>query len=171
MIGEVANQLDRSARRLFPFALTILLVTLSVLPLPVPGYALVVPSFGLMSVYYWAIHRPDLMPAPAVFAIGLLEDILTGTPIGLGALTLLVVYGAMRNQRRPFFGKPFPVMWFGFLIVAPAATFGRWLLASALEGQIVPLEAPLIQLLLMLAIYPWLTWLLAAAQRAFLRTR
>jgi rod shape-determining protein MreD len=171
VIGELAHQLDRAARRLFPFALTILLVTLSVLPLPVPGYALVVPSFGLMSVYYWAIHRPDLMPAPAVFVIGLLEEILTGTPSGLDALTLLIVYGIMRNQRRPFLGKPFTVMWFGFLIVAPAATFGRWFFASVLAGQIVPLQAPLIQLMLTLAIYPWLAWLLAGTQRAFLRTR
>jgi rod shape-determining protein MreD len=171
MIGEFTHQLDRSARRLFPFALTVLLVTLSVLPLPIPGYGLVVPSFGLMSVYYWAIHRPDLMPAPAVFGIGLFEDILTGAPTGLEALTLLLVYGVMRQQRRPFLAKPFPVMWFGFIVVAPCAMLGRWLLASMLEGQIVPLEAPMVQLLLTIAIYPWLAWLLAAAQRAFLRTR
>ncbi len=50
MIAVLALQLDRAARRLFPFALSVLLVVLSVVPLPVPGYGLVVPSFALMAV-------------------------------------------------------------------------------------------------------------------------
>jgi rod shape-determining protein MreD len=169
MIAVVALQLDRAARRLFPFALSALLVVLSVVPLPVPGYGLVVPSFALMAVYYWAIHRPDLLPAPAVFVLGLLEDTLTGAPTGLNTLVLLLVYGVMRNQRRPFLGKPFAVMWFGFFVVAPAASFGHWLFASALAGRLVPAHTAFIQCLLTLALYPWLTWLFAAGQRAFLR--
>ncbi|HUI16322.1 MAG TPA: rod shape-determining protein MreD [Alphaproteobacteria bacterium] len=169
MMSGLAFQLDRAARRLFPFAFSVLLVVLSVVPLPVPGYGLVVPSFALMAVYYWAIHRPDLLPAPAVFALGLLEDILSGAPTGLNTLVLLLVYGAMRNQRRPFLGKPFAVMWFGFLVVAPAAIFAHWLFASALAGRIIPAHTAFVQLLLTLAFYPWLTWLFAAGQRAFLR--
>ncbi len=169
MMTGLAHQLDLAARRLFPFALSVLLVVVSVVPLPVPGYGLVVPAFGLMAVYYWAIHRPDLLPAPAVFLLGLLDDILTGAPTGLNALLFLAVYGIMRNQRRPFLGKPFAVMWFGFIVVAPAAIFAEWLLTSALAGRLAPPHAAFVQLLLTLALYPWLTWLFAAGQRAFLR--
>ena len=169
MITAITLQLDRAARRLFPFAFSVLLVVLSVVPLPVPGYGLVVPSFGLMAVYYWAVHRPDLLPAPAVFVLGLLEDILSGAPTGLNTLVLLLVYGVMRNQRRPFLGKPFAVMWFGFLVVAPAAIFAEWLFSSALAGRLIPAQTASVQLLLTVALYPWLTWLLAAGQRAFLR--
>jgi len=165
----LAFQLDRWARRLFPFALSAFLVVLSVVPLPIPSWGLVVPSFGLIAVFYWAIHRPDLLPAPAVFALGLIEDILSGAPTGLNTLVFLLVYGAMRNQRRPFLGKPFAVMWFGFLVVAPAAIFAEWLLASALAGRFIPAETAFVQLLLTLALYPCLSWLFASGQRAFLR--
>lgn len=171
MTGGLVQQIDLAARRLFPFALSVLLVVLSVVPLPVPGYGLVVPAFGLMAVYYWAIHRPDLLPAVAVFTLGLLEDILSGAPMGVNTLVFLLVYGVMRNQRRPFLGKPFPVMWFGFLLVAPSAEFVQWLASSVLVGRLIPPQAILVQTALTIALYPWLTWLLAAAQRSFLRTR
>jgi rod shape-determining protein MreD len=164
------HQLDLAARRLFPFAFSVLLVILSVVPVPIPGYGLVVPALGLMCVYYWAIHRPDLLPAVAVFVLGLLQDILSGAPTGVNALVLLLVYAVMRNQRRPFLGKPFPVMWVGFLFVAPCAIFVEWLVTCAAFGRLVPPNTAFVQLLLTVALYPWLTWLLAAGQRAFLRS-
>ncbi len=171
MTESFAQQLDLFARRLFPFSLSVLLVVLSVVPVPIPGYALVAPAFSLMAVYYWAIHGPDLMPPVAVFVIGLLQDILTGAPTGVSAFVLLLVYAAMRNQRRPFLGKPFLVMWFGFVVVAPAATFVEWLVASAAIGKLIPSHPTVVALLLTLALYPWVTWLFAAGQRAFLRQR
>jgi rod shape-determining protein MreD len=169
MTEGFGQQLDLFARRLFPFALSVVLVVLSVVPVPIPGYTLVAPAFGLMAVYYWAIHRPDLMPAIAVFVLGLLQDILTGGPTGVDALVLLLVYAVMRNQRRPFLGKSFSVMWFGFIVVAPAATFAQWLIASAAVGKPIPSHATIVELLVTLALYPWITWLFAAGQRAFLR--
>ena len=109
------------------------------------------------------------MPAWAVFVLGLLEDILTGAPVGVYTVVLLLVYGIMRDQRRPFLGKPFPVMWFGFVVVAPSAFFAHWLFASLLAGRPIPPETSIVHLLLTVVLYPWLTWLFAAGQRAFLR--
>ena len=163
------QQLDLFARRLFPFAVSVLLVVLSVVPVPIPGYALVAPAFSLMAVYYWAIHAPHLMPPAAVFALGLLQDILSGAPMGVDALVLLLVYAVMRNQRRTFLGQPFSVMWFGFVVVAPVATFAQWLAASAAIAKLIPAHAMTVALLLTLALYPWVTWLFTAGQRAFLR--
>lgn len=169
MGNSLAQQLDHAARRLFPFVLSVFLIILSVIPLPIPGYGLVTPAFVLMAVYYWAIHRPDRLPAIAVFLLGLLQDILTGAPTGVDALVLLLVYAVMRNQRRHFLGKPFIVMWFGFLIVAPCAILLQWLVASAAIGRLIPPVNAVVQLLLTLALYPCLTWLFASGQRAFLR--
>jgi len=169
MRSGLFQQIDRGARHLFPFAFSVLLVVLGVVPLPIPGYGLMAPAFGVMAVYYWAIHRPDLMPAVAVFALGLLQDILTGGPTGVNALVLLLVYGVMRNQRRPFLGKPFPVMWFGFVIVAPCALAVQWLVASIALDRMIPPASAGIELLFTLALYPCVTWLFVTGQRAFLR--
>lgn len=171
MNESFVQQLDLFARRLFPFALSVLLVVFSVVPVPIPGYPLVAPAFSLMAVYYWAIHGPHLMPAVAVFALGLLQDILSGTPAGVNALVLLLVYAVMRNQRRPFLGQPFSVMWFGFVVLAPVASFAQWLVASAAMGKLIPSHATTVALLLTLALYPWVTWLFAAGQRTFLKER
>lgn len=170
MSDSLARQFDHAVRQLFPFALSVFVVVLSVIPLPIPGYGLVTPAFLLMAVYYWAIHRPDRLPAIAVFLLGLLQDMLTGLPTGITALVLLLVYAVMRNQRRLFLGKPFLVMWFGFAIVAPCAIMLQWLVASGVMGRLIPPGTVVVQLLLTLALYPCLTWLLASGQRAFLRS-
>jgi rod shape-determining protein MreD len=171
MTGGFAHQLDSVARRLFPFALSVLMVVLSVVPLPIPGNGLVMPPLGLMAVYYWAIHRPDLVPAIAVFVLGLLEDILSGAPTGVNTVMFLLVYGIMRSQRKPFLGKPFVVMWFGFVVVAPCANLFDWIMSSAVAGKAIPPLAAVVQVLLAITLYPSVTWLFAAAQRAFLRQK
>ena len=66
-------RLDHVARSLFPFTLTLLLVMVGMVPLRVPDLSPIVPSLGLIAVYYWAIYRPDLLPAWAVFVIGLIK--------------------------------------------------------------------------------------------------
>ncbi|MFQ5974593.1 MAG: rod shape-determining protein MreD, partial [Alphaproteobacteria bacterium] len=77
------------ARSLVPITITALLILMAALPLPLPFYGVAAPWLPLMGVYYWAILRPDLMPRSAVFAIGLFQDALMGTPLGLSAVIYL----------------------------------------------------------------------------------
>jgi rod shape-determining protein MreD len=88
----VLQRLDRLARNCWPFVLSLLLVVASVLPLQLPDFGRVAPNLAVMATFYWAIYRPDLFPAPAAFALGLWLDLLTGTPIGINALVLLLVH-------------------------------------------------------------------------------
>ena len=76
-------RLDQFARQLFPFALTIALLLVSIIPLRLPAYSSVTPSFMVMAVYFWTLYRPDLMPRWAVFIIGLLQDLLKAPVTGL----------------------------------------------------------------------------------------
>src|SRR3546814_12062803 len=78
MKATIWNKLDLTARRLTPFLSTVVLVIVGLMPMHIPGYSAVSPSLTLIAVYYWALHRPDLMPAVAVFAVGLLQDVLAG---------------------------------------------------------------------------------------------
>jgi len=88
------HRLDVFARRLIPAALSFVLVLLTVVPLPFPGYGTIVPMLALGSVFFWAVHYPSLLPPVAVFAIGLVQDVLTGALFGAGAVVLLLAYGA-----------------------------------------------------------------------------
>lgn len=162
------GQLDSAVRNLCPFVTTVFLVMLNVLPLPTPLAGSVSPLLVLAAVYYWAIFRPDLLPSFAVFLIGILYDVLSGGPLGLGALLLLIAHAVAIRQRRFFYGKSFLVMWVGFIFVAAGFAVANWAVVSVLAGRVIGPAPGLAQLLLTIAFYPCLTWILLRIHRAFL---
>ena len=162
------SHVERRVRNLSPFVVTMFLVILNAVPLPVPGYAVTTPVLALMAVYHWSVFRPDLMPAAAVFVIGLLHDALSGPPMGINALALLLVHGIMISQRRFFIGKSFLVLWWGFILVALGASLVTWTLTSLVFGAIVPPTPVVAQAVLTIILYPCLSWVLVRVQRAFL---
>lgn len=147
---------DFAARSLLPFVTVILLVVASVVPWHLPGLAPVTPAFSLMAVYYWAIYRPDKLPYAATFAAGLLQDFLSGGPLGMTALVLLLIHGVVASQRTFFHGKPFHVVWWGFSLVAPGAAVVGWVIASAYYGLLVPPLPLLVHVVLTVLLYPLL---------------
>jgi rod shape-determining protein MreD len=169
MEGMVWQRLDSFARRLLPLVLTLLLAVVGVLPFHIPGLSPVAPAFSLMAVYYWAIFRPDLLPAPLVFAAGVLQAVLSGLPLGVEALALLGAYSIVASQRRFFLGKSFVVMWWGFLLVAAGALAAEWALVSVLRDAIVDPRPVAVEFVMTLAFFPFVTWLLVWAQKSLLR--
>ena len=87
--------LDYVARYAAPLLITIGLVLVSQVPLRLPGIAPVTIGFSLIAVFYWALHQHEMLPAVAVFFIGLLQDMLVGTPLGLSAFSLLLPMGLL----------------------------------------------------------------------------
>ena len=163
--GGLWQRLDRFGRNLVPLGVTLLLVILGAVPVPVAGYAAVVPLFALCAVFFWAVYRPDLMPPWLVFVIGLTQDALAGTPFGLNAIMLLIVYGMVASQRRFFLNKPFTLVWWGFMLIALIAIVVAWLLASLAFGVIIRPGPATFQFLITLALYPVIAVMLSGAQR------
>ena len=165
MRGDLIHRADLGARKAAPFVFSILLVFLTVVPVPIPGFAAVTPAMALIAVYYWTIYRPDLLPAVGVFAIGFLLDALSGTPLGVGSLVLLGVQFAVGVKRRFFYGATFLVEWWGFMLVAPGALGAAWMLSSLYYGAWIPLRPVGFELLLTIALYPLLTGLFGRLNR------
>lgn len=159
------QRFDVMARRMVPVGLTLGLVLISVVPLPVPGFAAIAPMLALASVFFWAIHNPGLMPPWTVFLLGLVHDILSGALLGSGTVVLLLAYGAMVAQRRFFLHKSFAVVWWGFIMLAIAAGFIAWLIACVFSATLVSPRSVAFQVLMTIAIYPVATWLFHMAQR------
>ena len=97
MTSGLWHRMDLLARQLTPSMFTLDLVFVNVIPLHIPEFSRVAPLLPLMAIYHWAIFRPRLLPAYAVFLIGLFQDILTGTPIGVN------VTPASTDRYRPVF--------------------------------------------------------------------
>ena len=169
MKPSVWFRLDVFARKLTPFLLTLMLVLISIVPVHIPGLSRVAPLLPLMAIYHWAVYRSELFPAYAVFIIGILHDIFTGTPIGINALVFLLAYGVVVSQHRFLFGKSFAVIWLGFGLVGGAASALTWALVSAWNVTVIEPSAVYFQYLLTFGLFPGLAWVFLRWQRAFLR--
>ena len=169
MTPSLWHRLDLLARQLTPSMLTLILVIISVVPIRILNFSTAVPLLPLMSVYHWAIFRPRLLPAYAVFLIGILQDILTGSPIGVNSLVFLLVYGAVLSQKKFFSGKSFFILWLGFSLIAAGASGLNWLAVSILNVSVVEFHTAAFQYLLTLGFFPAVAWVFLCWQRTFLR--
>ena len=163
------QKLDNLGRSFTPFGLSLILVVLSVLPTHIPGYMQIAPILALISVYHWAIYRPNLLPIFAVFILGLLQDLLLGTPVGLYVLVFLTVYGVALSQRRFFVGKSFIFFWFGFAVISMLASIESYFLGSIWNVILLDFNAATFQYLILLGIFPAVAWVFLRWQQAFLQ--
>jgi len=161
-------RVNSGAARLVPILTTIIAAILAILPLRIPGYAALTPALALMAVYHWTIYRPDLLPAFALFAIGIGEDLLAGSLVGIGALTLLVTRAAVLQSRRLFVGRTFPFVWAGFTLVAGGALLGLWALHCLLEFSFINPRNTVFRMVLTIAAFPAASFLLGRTQRALI---
>jgi rod shape-determining protein MreD len=170
MSGGAIERIDRFARGIIPLGLSLILVIVSALPFYMPGYGPIAPNIAIMAVFYWTIYRPDLFPVAAAFAVGLWQDALVGTPLGLYALLMVLAHTVVATQRRFFQGKSFPVVWWAFAMVAAGAALALWLATMALNLVYVDPSPAVFQFLLTAAAFPFLTWVFARTHHATLRT-
>ncbi len=164
-------KLDATARQLTPFASAILFTVLAVLPLDLPLIGSVSPVWPLIPVYVWSLLRPDLFPAIAAFATGVLYDALSGAPIGVNAAVFVGVQVVVSGERQRLFfhGKPFPLVWFGFSLILVGALTVAWLLSSAWNGMLLPARVLALQFLVTLGLFPLAAWALYGWWRLILR--
>jgi len=167
-MGSLLQRMDRWTRQAMPLVLTLAIVLVTVAPLRLPEYPSLAPAFVLTSVFYWVAHRPDLMTPPCVFAVGLLEDVLSGASMGLNALLLLVAHWAIMSQRKTLRGKSFMVVWLAFALVAAGYLVVQAAILFLVAGAWSGVTALLGELALAVALYPLPAWTLARAQRALL---
>lgn len=150
------EQIGGFLRLLIPVFVTIILVFLLNTPIALPALGILQPIVAVTAVYYWNVHFPDAMPAAAAFAIGLFTDALSGGPLGLMALTLVVVQWATVTQRRALIGKPFVILWLGFGLTVLVVVVFLWLFSVIYYVALLDPLPILVQGLITVATFPLL---------------
>jgi rod shape-determining protein MreD len=163
------QRLDQVARHVSPFAITVLLLIVGLVPLRLPYLPPLSVSLVLVSVYYWAVHRPGALPAPAVFFLGLMADLLGGGFLGVNALVLLVAYASTLSLRPWLVGASFAIVWWGFAILSVAALVLTWIITWFLAGAAADFSPGVSGTVFAVGAYPLLATLFARTQRALLR--
>lgn len=168
MTETLWQRLDHAARNLTPFALTLTLIVLGLVPLRLPFLPPLGHSLVLISIYYWTIHRPATMPVGAVFFVGVVADLVGGSPL-VGPLVLVAVFAVVHAVRRWLVGASPLVVWAGFVTVAFDAVLLTWLLTWYVAGQMPRLGPGLSGALLGAAAYPLAAALFSRVQRTVMR--
>ena len=165
MTPRLSHHLDAIARNLVPAALGIVLVLISTIPFHIPGFGPVAPNFILMAVFFWGVHRVKLFTNVIVFFVGLLLDILVGTPPGLNAIVLILVRTFAVSQARIFRGKPFLVLWLGFGLISLVTGAVIWALNAIYHMTLIDPLPIVFQMAMTFTVFPLLAWLFARTQQ------
>lgn len=94
----------RIAAALVPLLCGLLFVFVANIPLSLAGGLVPPPLLGLIPIYFWCLVRPDLMTPAAAFAVGILEDVMSGAPPGVWTLGFVLAYAVVARQRDSFAG-------------------------------------------------------------------
>lgn len=147
-------------RKSVPFAMTFLLMLVGVaLPSSFSALAAMPPLLAYCAVYYWSVHRADLMPLPLLFLLGLLADALLRLPFGVTALSLVLIAYLVQLQRPIFTDQSYRTLWLGFAVILSLTLAAQWLLLSLVMRHSLPWLPLVLQGGLTLALFPFLTWL------------
>ncbi|MBO6825835.1 MAG: rod shape-determining protein MreD [Sneathiella sp.] len=146
-----------------------MLVFISVIPFRLPGFDMVTPSLLSISVFYWSLHRPYLMPPVVVFVLGVIQDIISGAPFGLSSFIMLIIYVIAVSQRQVFVGKAFIQMWWGFMLVAIGMSILTWVVMCFYSLSFIPFIPVMVQSGLTILFFPLLSWIFALVQSGLMK--
>lgn len=123
------------------------------------------PGLGLVGVAFWANERPQAFTLPIVFLLGLFQDLLWGSPVGMWAMGYLVVYFLTRSQSPSARLDGTPLHWLGFAIVVALVAVFMWIANCFYYAGVVSPWAMIGHALMTVAFYPPVTWALAKLRR------
>jgi rod shape-determining protein MreD len=148
-----------------PVGLSLICILLGLVPVGVGTGGTIAPIFTLAVVYFFSVHRPEFFPPWAVFFIGLLQDIMSGGPLGLYTVVLLAAYGLTHSQRLFLMGRGFSTLWVGFLAICAISSVIMWFGASVHYGIAVNPLPLLWQAGITALIYPPVSFILTRINR------
>ena len=157
---SLSDTIDVHSRLLAPQIVAVLLLLTSMLTVSLPSIGYIIPLLNIMIIYYWSVYRPELMPAWFVFVLGLLQDALYGTPLGMTAFINLLLRVVVVSQRRLFIKASYIAVWIGFLVFSFGVSVISWFLFSLYNQAIMPPHGAFIQWLLSAAFYSCIHWVL-----------
>ena len=167
------HALDTASRHTLPGVQTVAVLLLLSAPLGIPAQAQLQPAWAQACVFFWSLYRPASMPAPLVFGIGLLLDLLAQGPVGIQVLILLLVHAVALKTRRGLTRSGFATVWLVFIGIAAGAALLEYLAVCLLTWRLLPIAPGAVEWGIAAGLYPFLAFYfiglhrnLAAPERA-----
>jgi len=151
---------SRILSAMIPAGLGILGALVANFPISFLGNHIPPALLSFMPLYFWGIVRPDLMSPFWAFALGLLEDFLSGGPPGVWAASYVAAYAFIDNQRDMLAGLSGVGAITGFAFAALVACASAWLIVGVYFWQFQPIAPVMGELAVTVIFYVFAVFLL-----------
>ena len=146
--------------RAIPWLTIIFMILLDISPLPFLTPIDAAPLFTIAALFYWSAFYPELFGVGAIFATSLLFDVLSGAPVGLTSLSVLLAYAVLWPRRQFLLGHGLPLIWVSFTMACSVVLALRWGLICLWYGRFYSVDAAMMEVILTAAAFPVVYWLL-----------
>jgi rod shape-determining protein MreD len=142
----------RMVSALVPLLCGLVFAFVANIPISVTAGQVPPPLLALVPVYFWCLVRPDLMTPAAAFAIGLMEDVLSGGPPGVWTLSFVLTYVLVSRQRDSFASLSGLAAVLGFASAAAFCCATAWTIIAILDWRLPPVS-PIVGELIMTVLF------------------
>lgn len=153
---SIALHIQHWLRHVTPALSALLLVLLSSVNFYIEGLGSFIPMVGIIAIYYWAMYLPSLLPLWFVFLLGVLQDFLHGTPVGMSSLLFLLFLKFLHMQRRYLAREDFWVFWLVFCFLSLFYALVSGMAYSLYYQSIMINDSLFMQWMYTVLIYPFL---------------
>jgi rod shape-determining protein MreD len=139
---------------LIPLAITLILIGLFYSIANVTDSALVIPAITAASVFYWRLFAPEMMNLAQIFLLGLIEDSVSNSPLGMHAALYIVMAHFIQRYDAWFSKAKFSFIWLAFAMLLCFVSLMNWLAMVALSGTLLPASDLIYQTVIATLFYP-----------------
>ena len=154
-----------SIKFIIPFLTILFLIIMMVLPYQFKIIDNSMPFLSLIGVYYWSVFKKDLLSISAIFVLGIIQDIILGSPLGLTSLLLIIAQQFIFFQGRNFLERRFLFNFFIFILMIISFGFLSWGISSLYVSAFLGYWEVILQILLTIAFYPIIILILNLATK------
>lgn len=145
-----------------PAASVVIAILLSALPIITQiGW---VPDFGFLTLIAWRLRRADVWPAWWAAPLGLLNDCVTGAPIGLSVSLWIISMLALDFLDRRTIWRDYWIEWALAALLILMNEAAQWQVAAWMGAE-VPFPTIVPPLLISTAAFPLFAWAVARIDR------
>jgi len=119
------------------------------------------PMFVLIALFIWSVRRPGFVSAPVLLVVGLFQDLLSGTPLGVWALAYITAFALAGYKDEEGNGGDVGPLSIRFAIVTLIAYAVAWAAGSAAISAYAGVTPLAIEAVLTLGIFPLFAWAFA----------
>lgn len=112
------------------------------------------PLLPLITLFIWSTIRPYFIPPIVIFIVGLLQDLLTGGPMGIWVFAYLLSLTIMRVRKEDATTRDMGPLWFRFVATIAIAVVFAWIAGSLANSSPAPIQPMAIEAAASILMFP-----------------